>query len=446
MLGHQIIAKLLNGFRRPKDEEIEAFIAWASEHAVFIDSLNDSTMDIERLSTLDKLLEDKRIVYLGEEDHWVHEKSDYRLLMLRYLISRGWRYIGEELGWSDGIRINRYLETGDESYLERIATYGYRGAIRTDRDDRPTGILKDSSGNYPESAFKAEQLRLTKALRSLNEKLLTTSGGIHFFGFDIDALAGGGYEDITELLSFKPDSPVVRKLQSLLARVPGETVGQEIHRLNHILDLIRRQEVNLQEVLDEKQHLMLRESLRTLRDSFDFVRTANPAMDYASLNMAMAAREQVMHRHIQFILSQMAPADKLVLMGHNRHLAKHDSIIKNSGSAPPGGKRVPSVGNYINDILPEQVFSIWMLHDHGVSSQPLSWLSKEYISRPGSLNAILAKVGSVFLLPTTTGDPYARLLDKELNMVGLYNIVFRTVISKQADLIFFVNEVTPLKS
>lgn len=169
------------------------FLAWAREHAVLIDPLEGPDLDTERLSFLDKLLENKRVVYLGEEDHWIHEKSDYRLLLLRFLISRGWRYIGEELGLSDGIRINRYLETGDESELERIATYGYAGAQRSDRVDKVTGILKDSSENYPLESFKSEQLRLIRALKTLNGGL---KPGLHYFGFDINAVAGGGYEDV----------------------------------------------------------------------------------------------------------------------------------------------------------------------------------------------------------------------------------------------------------
>ena len=35
----------------------------------------------------------KRIVFLGESHHWVHEKYTCRELLLRYLVSRGWRHI-----------------------------------------------------------------------------------------------------------------------------------------------------------------------------------------------------------------------------------------------------------------------------------------------------------------------------------------------------------------
>ena len=108
------IPNFFRQWRNPKQSEINEFVTWARENSVMIEKLGDTTADVEKLSFLDSYLENKRIVYLGEEDHWIHEKSDYRLLLLQYLVSRGWRYIGEELGWSDGIQIDRYLETGEE--------------------------------------------------------------------------------------------------------------------------------------------------------------------------------------------------------------------------------------------------------------------------------------------------------------------------------------------
>jgi Erythromycin esterase homolog len=408
--------------------------------------LNGMNADIEKLSFLDDLLAAKRVVYLGEEDHWIHEKNEYRILMLRYLFSRGWRYAGEELGWSDGIRINHYLETGELSYLDRIATYGYRGDVRNDRQDKTSGILKDSSDNYPIKEFRAEQIRFAKTLRDCNENCLTESGKVRYFGFDVNAAAGGGYEDIRELLSPVENAPELAELHKLLTIIPDETMEQEINRLSHILRTVDDKIIILKKLLGEKCYAHLQQCLCTMRDSFDYFRVANPATNYKALNKAMAAREEMMYRNVKFILSQMEPKDKLILMGHNRHLSKDIGSIKNLGASPPGGKLVPSLGTLINRLLPGQVFSIWMLYDHGRSSQPFTWLSNEYTSKPGSLNAILAEIGSTYLLPTVTMDARADLLKSEMDIVGIYNATFCTAISKQADAIFFINKVNPLMS
>lgn len=105
------IDQLLRRIRQPSRNDAATFITWAREHAVMVESLDESG-DVEKLSFLDELLENKRVVYLGEEDHWIHEKTDYRLLLLRYLVSRGWRYVGEELGFSDGLQIDHYTARG----------------------------------------------------------------------------------------------------------------------------------------------------------------------------------------------------------------------------------------------------------------------------------------------------------------------------------------------
>jgi hypothetical protein len=441
MFNIKIINYLLRILRQPRPKEVKAFMSWAREHAIIVNPFDGLYADIEKFSYLDKFLEGKRVVYLGEEDHWIHEKSDYRLMLLRYLVSRGFRYIGEELGWSDGIRVDNYFETGKEIYLERIATYGYKGALRKDREDKPTGIMKSPNDNYPVKEFKSEQLRLTRALRDISEEYKANSDRIHFFGFDLDTLTGGGYEDIEELLSPYKSEPFVLSILHLLNRVQGEMLEEEMKRLLNVFNKVKLYEKDFYKLLGEKQCSMLLEHIQTLYDSLKFNKAINPALDYEVVGTAMAAREEVMQRHVKFILSQMNPNDGLVLMGHNRHLSKESGMIKNAGAASPGGYSGPSLGTYINHLLLGQVFSIWELHEQGIGSQPYSELKKGYTSIPGTLNPILSKVASNYML-TTSGVP---LLEREMDITGIYNSVFRTSIAKQTDAIFFIRKVSPLR-
>src|SRR6266852_625675 len=131
------------------DRAIRELKAWMSERAIRLELPLRSERNFERLAALDTAIAAKRIVYLGEPDHFIHEKYDYRVLMLRYLVSRGWNHVGEEMGVVDGYRINNFLETGDSSHLDRAPIYGYKGGIRTDRDDSATGLLKDSFTAFP---------------------------------------------------------------------------------------------------------------------------------------------------------------------------------------------------------------------------------------------------------------------------------------------------------
>lgn len=177
-------------WRRPRRREVEAFITWARERAVILkDRVPPS---LAAVSVLPRVAVRRRG---AGAVRWYTHRPVHR----------------------DG---------GDESFLARVAAYGHQGALRTDRDDRPTGILNDTWERYPAAAFAAEQTRLAKALRDLSLSRPPGTKRIHFFGFDIDALAGGGYEDLAELLHPVQDAPPVAEIRALLARLPGETVAQ----------------------------------------------------------------------------------------------------------------------------------------------------------------------------------------------------------------------------
>jgi hypothetical protein len=52
--------------------------------------------DLAPFAVLDDLADRARVAFIGEMDHFVEEKYDFRLLCIRYLASRGWRFFGEE--------------------------------------------------------------------------------------------------------------------------------------------------------------------------------------------------------------------------------------------------------------------------------------------------------------------------------------------------------------
>jgi erythromycin esterase-like protein len=84
--------------RRRKIEQLET---WATERAIHFDGLDSA--DPERLAPIDGLLHGRRLVYLREADHFVHEVFAFRLLLLRYLVRRRFRWVGEEQGVCDGL-------------------------------------------------------------------------------------------------------------------------------------------------------------------------------------------------------------------------------------------------------------------------------------------------------------------------------------------------------
>jgi erythromycin esterase-like protein len=417
--------KLFDSSRR---RAIEDFRAYAAERAVAFRDLDAIDENARQLSILDPFVAGKRFAYVGESDHFIHEKYAYRLAMLKYLAGRGFTRVGEEFGASDGMRIGRFIDTGEESQLERVAVYGYSGATRKDRDDTPTGILRQSFGDaYPTALFAAEQKRFAHGLRKI---------GVKFFGFDIDPLPGGGYEDLNEILDSMPADAAIDRIRNAIARVQGETIEMEIARLDCALRLI-----------DAGRFDALRYSLTCLRDSFEYVRVTYPAKTFEALNPGMAYRERYMHRQVDRMLGRMRTYEKLALMSHNMHLCRAPEAVAGSDAAAgPGGKTDLALGAWLAARFPAEVFSVWMLIGRGRDSQPFPTLSKEIREKAGTLNSILGEIGDCLLLPIDAADLRARLLTEKIEVMHDGNGGVRTAIARQADAIFFVRDVTPLRA
>ena len=85
--------------------------------------------DLAPFAVLDGLADRARVAFIGEMDHFIAEKYDFRLLCIRYLASRGWRWFGEE--WPE---------------VQRPFT---RGILANDR--QPTGALDAAQARFHET-------------------------------------------------------------------------------------------------------------------------------------------------------------------------------------------------------------------------------------------------------------------------------------------------------
>ncbi len=176
----------------------DAWVDWAAEHALILNSVDWPGTTPQELRSISDDLERARVVFIGEPDHYIAEKYDYRLLLMRALFEHGYRHIGMEMGLSDGMRIDRYLETGDERYLDRVALYGYRGDARPDRASIPPP-LEAVAGQPFYDSFISEERAFLRRLREINAALGPGEERLHWFGWDIDVTApGGGYTEARE--------------------------------------------------------------------------------------------------------------------------------------------------------------------------------------------------------------------------------------------------------
>jgi erythromycin esterase-like protein len=435
-------------FFTSKRRAIDDFKSYAEQRAVRFGSLDACDANLGRLLALNSLLAGKRIAFVGEPDHFIHEKYAYRTLMLRWLSARGFAHIGEELGVSDSGSIAKFIASGDVFHLERVATYGYKGADRTDRDDTPLGIMRESfTRTYPTAQLAAEQKRFAHSLREIGmERLSRGEEALHFFGIDIDP-PGGGYEDALAVLHEAQAAPDVAPILAGLRRVAGESIDDEIARLDRVLAAINSSMRQLGDSIGKKNTADLCDSITCLRESLAFRAGIRMATDYRALNPAMADRERFMQRNVERAIRAAGRDSKLVLMSHNLHLCRDIAAVRRSDAAAgPGGKTDPPLGTWLATRYPGEIFACWMLIGQGRDCQPYPDLSSDIKLKAGTLNAILNEISECFMLPVDTSDPRARLLSSEVEVQwdGIGGV--RTPIVPQADALFFIRNVTPLRA
>jgi len=400
--------------------------AWIDAHAASLDPatlLPTSAAAASRIEAVFERIDNARIVVLGELDHWIAEKTQFRLWWLERLTARHRLVLAEEIGHSDGGRIAAYLTSGDTTWLDRVPTFGWEADRRPDRDDRPAGVLRASFDRYPTARFKAAQCQFYRAVRDL--------GLTRFHGIDVNAVAGAGYADVAARVRLL-EPALARPIGSALARVPGETMAAEATRLERLAAACARDPRLVDIELD----------VRVMADTLRYQILAHPAPDYDALRPAMAWREDMMKRAVDRVLDAMAPDEKLVLMAHALHLVKDDDRVGGAPGAGPGGQLVHSLGHHLARECGEHVYSIWFLFAGGTDAQPFPDLPSEFQFPPNTLNARLGARGTPLVLPTTpdADDP----LEGVVGVGHLYNLVASVDLAAQADAIFFLPRVTPL--
>jgi len=382
-------------------------------------------VDMDRCEIADEdwlreMLAGVRVVFLGETNHFVHEKVEFRLCWIRALAAQRKLLLAEEIGWSDGRRIADYILGANDAALARAATFGYRGHLRADRDDSPKGVFADSG--YPYGSMLAEHGRFYRALRE--------TGRIRdYIGFDIDS-PGGGYEDIASSRDAMADR-VPDSFWRRLERVTDESLLDEAARLEALLPL-----------LAEPALAQQRQDLLSLVESLRYTGMIRFAEDYEAVRPAMVYREETMKRRIRQCLARLPGDTTLVLMSHAFHLAKDDSDIERKGVGP-GGDRVSSLGHYIVNELGESVRSVWMLYGGGEDAQPLPDLPQRANYPRDSINRQLAaRFASPVVLPITPG---VRGGLSSVRVGHMYDTVVDVNLGLEADAVMFFPEVTPLR-
>jgi hypothetical protein len=174
-----------------------------------------------------------------------------------------------EMDYSDGVRIDRYLDTGDATHLQGVALYGYAGGRRDDRDDKPHGFPGMENPAFRE-AFWGEEKRFLTALSSLNETRPAETSRLRWFGFDVGLFPSVGYEEAQAVLAGQSQDPLVQQILRRLNRVAGESRIEEAERLEKLAEFLAAESRSVEKVLGEVDARRLTRTVRRLAETYRF--------------------------------------------------------------------------------------------------------------------------------------------------------------------------------
>ncbi len=398
----------------------DEFLEWARERIVPISSLDDPAAFDEVLEAMAPRLENARVVCLGEPDHFIDEKYPFRERFIEQLAPMGFVHIGMEMGRADGIRVQRYLETGDPAVLDQVGLYA---AVKR----RPPC---DSMHGFVDREYAFA--RMLHRLRSQEP-----TSAVQFFGFDIDVFPGPGFDDAIGRLESAPNSELRNELIDQL-RTLRRNFGppEEIRELTAAI----ASNSGGQLPTDVREPLLL--DLECLAASFT-TRASIMRHGFDSIPFeTFAEREEHMFTQFDARLEDLPDDERLILMGHNFHLA-HD--YQYASFAEENGAWLdmwPSIGAHVNNRLPDQMYVIWLVYDHGDHLASLTQRPANVDTLPGSIEHLLARLNEpAFFLPLA-GDPGRPAFLDTPQLVRVNGERAVGVIGAMADAIVFVDAVS----
>jgi erythromycin esterase-like protein len=403
------------------------FVEWVRETAIPVERW---TMSPALEAYLERALRGRRIIFLGEPGHFFQEKYDVQLMLIELLARKGYRHLFiEGLGATASAIVDEFVST-------EVAVAA-PAADASDEERYRARVLEHAVGPDA-SVFQRRraggQRRFFEALRRLNESRPEGVDRLTVHPLDVDMAPGGCRLTIDALLANYDMSPGLQALRQRCARGPEEPVDRWFGRLEQVRDTIDADPDAELDGLSAPDRHRLRQCIDCLVESlaFTLTRKADGVMD-----RALVRREPAMFRQAQAALERLPDDAKVIMMAHCNHLSRVGADTMRA--------RRPSLGEMIAAEHPGEVFSIWMLHDHGWLLNPMAPEPLEELrSDPERVESLLVRAGSTFVLPLHTGARPERYLDRKrrLSYFSWYETATLTV---QADALFFLDEITPLE-
>ncbi|MCE7793571.1 erythromycin esterase family protein [Salipaludibacillus sp. CUR1] len=401
-----------------KKKTYKKSVEWIKENANLVDTLTECRGD--EFSFLVKILEDKRIVWLGENGHGIAEHNIIKTKLIDFLYHKmGFKVIAFESG------------------LTECFTSNY------EKDELSVGELMDNS------VFSVWKTKETYPLFELIKENIE----LKLIGFDfqpttkqsmmiefLDAL------NIDFPLEFKQNIQNVEKVtfdwyyrigkyKARRKRVPKDifhkykSIQKEqnelIDRLHHILIDLKKDFIN--NGLDVP-YKVIQKGLDNKRLFFNHLIDNN--RDYSKF------RDQIMAANLEWVCNELYPNEKIIIWAHNAHIYKnYQTITKYRPMGSLISKALMDDSYYIGLFMYEGEAALMNRTVYKIAHPPKKSL-EDYMSHTDSSISFLD-------FSNVTPQPFNKWIFKKTLILEHGTMQKLIVPSEQFDGIFFVKKVSP---
>ena len=298
-------------------------------------------------NSLSNSIKTKRFIFLGESDHYFEEKFKYRLKFIRSLIKMGYFNILDEMGFEDGIMVNKYLNSGNEDFLNKVGLYGFKYGTKLTSSKRTFVV---SSKRYIRELYKLKQ----------------TYPKLNYGGYDLDVYPGTFYLYLDEVSQkLKSLTNYSKYFSNIELSKKSTKIADKVNLLNISYKIALTEFSKITSLIGNKTAKIFLNRFRNFIASVDFKqRMIDAAPDYSYSNQDLFPwREKQMFKnmlHIEDVAE--IKEDNYILMGHNGHLTKSSEA---SFSINGDDKFWYSIGEWVSETYPQKVFAIWSLIGKG---------------------------------------------------------------------------------
>ena len=365
------------------------------------------------LAPLDTMVDGRTVVMLGEPDHGIVESRLARLRLIAYLYyQHGFTTLADELGRGQAEVVQAYLDSGQESDLERL-----------------------DINDYPSFARVDETMDFYRGLRMLIVDRPAGLPPLQYRGFDLDHGARNAKEQVLDYLELAASESLEAALTPLVSclEVSASCDADQAEGLKQF----EAAKAELVAASSEQQYVLVQDLFRGLGELIHFY-----LLSVDQDASAPAYREDVMMRRMDVYLAEANGG--VIVSGHNMHISQDLEATS--------GWQWRSLGEHLADELgASQVFGLGLFYfqgSHLTRNDSWEFFAAEVAPAPlGSLEQQLNSAGLArFLLDLSTAvaaDPGSGWLHQAVGTVVNGNSIVSVVPVRHWDGLVFIDAVTP---